>query len=833
MRRVAGWAGRRPLAAAAVLYAVLSLAMVAPALAPGKTLSSGDSFWFQTPWAGVKPAALTRPSNPDIDDVPGVYVPFTQYLRRELPDLPLWNPYIMSGRPFEANSQSAFFSPFTWVSLGLPFWSSLAWVAALKLFVGAFGTFLLARGLGLRLGGALLAGVVYGFNLWAVEWVGFTDASVWVLIPWLLWATDRVVRRADGPAVALLAGLVALQFFGGHPESSFHALVMTVLFFGLRVAWLRPAGWRRTAGAFALGLGGGAAVAAVALIPFFELLQRSADLQQRAGLGSESFVRRHFALGALMPDYWGRGTQTPIFRFQFARAFYGGALPLLLAGLAVVRRPNLPRLAFAGFGVACMLIVFGIPPLFDAVTALPGFSAAHNERMAILALLCLALLAGWGLDDLAARDLPRPRWRTVAIAAVAVVVVAPVVAVVASGRAPLSEAGRALDVAWGFAHPPPLGARGAADVVRGSAVILWASFAGAGAVLLAARLRGRLAAGAFVALAIALVVGDVWRAGMGQNPAIARANAVQPATGAIRYLQSRRPARFAGVGLIPHTMLPMRYGLYDARGYDLPIERRYDRLWRREVSPELPSQAGVFLPLALTVIRVDDRRLRTLSLLGVADLLQPPGDPPPGAAGLRLAYSGPDARVYANDRALPRAWVVGAQRVVRGEEAALRTITAPGFDPRGEAVVERRVAGVPEVAAGTPKASRPAGTALAPAPSAGAARILTYEPDRVVLRADARRAGLVVLSDVAYPGWKATVDGRPAGLERVDYVLRGVRVPAGAHRVEMRFEPTSFTVGWIVSAVAAVALGALALGWRSRRRQSGARAVQTSSPPAS
>jgi uncharacterized membrane protein YfhO len=135
-------------------------------------------------------------------------------------------------------------------------------------------------------------------------------------------------------------------------------------------------------------------------------------------------------------------------------------------------------------------------------------------------------------------------------------------------------------------------------------------------------------------------------------------------------------------------------------------------------------------------------------------------------------------------------------------------------------VVERRVAGVPVAAA---KASPPAGTA----------RIVTYEPDRVVLRADARRAGLVVLSDVVYPGWKATVDGRPADLERVDYVLRGVRVPAGAHRVEMRFEPASFTVGWIVSAVAAVALAALALGWRARRRQSGARAVQTSSAPAS
>jgi hypothetical protein len=815
------WAGRRPALAAAALYAVLSVAMVAPALVPGKTLSTGDTFWFQSPWAGVKPASLTRPSNADIDDVPDQYVPFTQFLRRELPDLPLWNPYLMSGRPFEANSQSAFFSPFTWVSIALPFWRSLALVAALKLFLGAFGTFLLARALGLRFGGALLAGVVYGFNLWVVEWVGFTDASVWILIPWLLWATDRLLRRPDGPAVALLGGLVALQFFGGHPESSFHTLVMTAAFVPLRILWLRREARgppvARSVGAFALALVAGAAVAAVALVPFFELLGRSADLQQRAGLGKESKLPLRFALGAIMPDYWGRGTQTPIVQFQFARAFYGSALALFLAGIAVVRRPNLPRLAFAGFGLACMLIVFGIPPVFDAVTLLPGFSSAHNERMAILALLCLALLAGWGLDDLLAPERPPPRLRTALLAAAATLAVVPVVALVATGHAPLSSAGKALGVAWGFAHPPPVTAGDAADVVRGSAVILWGTFAVAALVVLALRLRWRVPAGAFAALAIALVVGDLFRAGMGQNPAIARADAVQPTTGALRYLQSRRPARFAGVGLIPQTMLPMRYRLYDGRGYDLPIDGRYDRLWRTQISPEIPTQAGGFSTLALTVEKVDARRLRTLSLLGIADLLVPPGDPPLRAPGLRLAYSGPDARVYANSGVLPRTWVVGAQRVVSGGSAALRAVASPTFAPRDYGVMERRVPGVP---------------VGGPGGSAGAAGIVGYEPDRVVVRARARRAGLLVLSDVDYPGWKAKVDGRSTPVETVDYALRGVRLPPGAHRVEFEYDPASFRIGWIVSLVAAVGLALLGTRALRRLRRGGGRSERPTPPPA-
>jgi uncharacterized membrane protein YfhO len=74
----------------------------------------------------------------------------------------------------------------------------------------------------------------------------------------------------------------------------------------------------------------------------------------------------------------------------------------------------------------------------------------------------------------------------------------------------------------------------------------------------------------------------------------------------------------------------------------------------------------------------------------------------------------------------------------------------------------------------------------------------------------ARRAGLLVLTDVWFPGWKATVDGRDVPIERVDYLLRGVRVPAGAHRVEFRYEPASFTAGWIISLVALMAIAAIA-----------------------
>ena len=90
---------------------------------------------------------------------------------------------------------------------------------------------------------------------------------------------------------------------------------------------------------------------------------------------------------------------------------------------------------------------------------------------------------------------------------------------------------------------------------------------------------------------------------------------------------------------------------------------------------------------------------------------------------------------------------------------------------------------------------------------------------RVVVDATARRPRAQVLTDLHYPGWKATVDGRPADLRRVDWLLRATPLPAGRHRVELRYEPASWRAGWIVSLFALVALAAtLVVGLRARRR---------------
>jgi uncharacterized membrane protein YfhO len=76
-----------------------------------------------------------------------------------------------------------------------------------------------------------------------------------------------------------------------------------------------------------------------------------------------------------------------------------------------------------------------------------------------------------------------------------------------------------------------------------------------------------------------------------------------------------------------------------------------------------------------------------------------------------------------------------------------------------------------------------------------------------------------VLADVYYPGWLATVDGQPTPLYQTDYILRGLPVKAGKHRVEMRYTAPAASKGLALFIVSAMLLFLIvAYGGRIDRR---------------
>ncbi len=105
-------------------------------------------------------------------------------------------------------------------------------------------------------------------------------------------------------------------------------------------------------------------------------------------------------------------------------------------------------------------------------------------------------------------------------------------------------------------------------------------------------------------------------------------------------------------------------------------------------------------------------------------------------------------------------------------------------------------------------------------PVAAASIAEPHESDRVVVHiAEGTRPGVLVLADMWYPGWEATVDGNPAPVLAVDGVFRGVEVGQGAREVVFRYYPASFRIGMVVSLAGLAVMLLLAVLYRKKPAQ--------------
>jgi hypothetical protein len=146
-----------------------------------------------------------------------------------------------------------------------------------------------------------------------------------------------------------------------------------------------------------------------------------------------------------------------------------------------------------------------------------------------------------------------------------------------------------------------------------------------------------------------------------------------------------------------------------------------------------------------------------------------------------------EGAVDRNNRVFPRAFLVDGY-VVRDGNAARRTLRDGLLDFHRVVLLEQE----PE-----------AGDRPAPADGeVGDARITQYRDQRVVIRTGAAGPRLLVLTDVYYPGWRVSIDGRPAKLYRGNFAFRAVAVPAGFHTVTFEYRSASVRTGAAVSVVA-------------------------------
>lgn len=165
------------------------------------------------------------------------------------------------------------------------------------------------------------------------------------------------------------------------------------------------------------------------------------------------------------------------------------------------------------------------------------------------------------------------------------------------------------------------------------------------------------------------------------------------------------------------------------------------------------------------------------------------------------------APVLYNTSALGAAWLVDSISYVDNADREMEALTT--LNPATEAVADVKFANV----LGNP------GGSLSPGDSIS---IISYMPNRVVYHAVTRTNAIGVFSEIWFPwGWKATIDGNPAPLGRVNYVLRAMAIPVGSHDIVMTFDPDSLHItGSIayasVSIIYLLVLGALLFVWIHR-----------------
>ena len=144
-----------------------------------------------------------------------------------------------------------------------------------------------------------------------------------------------------------------------------------------------------------------------------------------------------------------------------------------------------------------------------------------------------------------------------------------------------------------------------------------------------------------------------------------------------------------------------------------------------------------------------------------------------------------EPKVYRLRGALGRAYTVPLVLALADDEAVIRAMKTPGFPPEQVAL-----------------ATDPAAAGNFPEAAGCRIRWIEDEPDRIAIETDGPGPAFLVVADAWFPGWRAELDGAPARIVRVDQMLRGVRLPAGLHRLRMTYEPEGWWAAAVVTRVA-------------------------------
>jgi O-antigen/teichoic acid export membrane protein len=284
--------GRQDFLAALILLILPLLLFGSVTIGPNTLLPADNLFAFE-PWASYKETqGVGLPQNQLLSDLILENYVWKKFIRESITagQIPLWNPYILSGQPFLANGQHSALYPFSLLFYILPLSRAYGWFTVSQLWLAGLFMYVFVRTLRANRLGALIAGVTYSLSAFFIVSVTFAmviATAVW--LPLILIMIEIIVRKQEekgkidySPIPYVVAGSLALglQTLAGHVEITYYTLLVSgfYAFCRLLILWrrqatprfaLRLAGWLLVMVVLGLGLG------AVQLGPMYEVVTQN------------------------------------------------------------------------------------------------------------------------------------------------------------------------------------------------------------------------------------------------------------------------------------------------------------------------------------------------------------------------------------------------------------------------------------------------------------------------------------------------------------------------------------------------------------------------------
>ena len=759
--------------AAAIVLVLLPFCFVGRALLTARVYAPIDMPLMAEPLRDYRiDYGIDEPYNGTLSDLYMQMIPWQSAVRQALAhgEWPLWNRHMLAGSVLAANMQAAPYDPLQLIGFLIPHSQALTFGAAMTFFIAGLFTFAFARSLSVGETASLIGAAAYMFSAMLAFFVGWPIGRAWTYLPLVFLGVRMVVHETNVRAAVILTSAFVLTIFTGHPESVLHIVVLGMIY-GVFELWRN-----RSAKAVALAVISGVLalmLTSILLLPFFAAAPETVEyyirheLYAKHDLILQPGAVGHRALRSLFPFYGGQPERGNFTPLWDPTSIRVGSIVLALALTALLlARKRRETWFFLGFGIFTILAGLNAWPIAHVLHALPGFDIALNERLVFAAAFALAMLAAFAVDAWGDR-------RAAGIVFGVAIALAIGSWLLRDSQMKAGVDGELIAMLTLVEHVP-------------LAIV---------AILFALRTPARIA--------LPLILGLVLLQRTWADGSIYPAHPEKlfyPDIPILRHIKEDAQTPFRIVGL-HFAFLPdaaALYGLEDVRGYEaMTFKRLYETypLWCK--------------PQDASFNRVFETSPPFLSMMNVKYALGSL-DPQPNEQW-KLALQDRNSRLLENTRVLPRAFIPQHIRYEKTAPAVFLGMSAT------KDFGERSFLHVPHYPAHT----------------------ITNGPGKLTIRreyvdydidAEMDLDGWVIISESAWPGWRAYIDGKRVEWQYANHAFIGVFVPKGKHHLRLVYVPEAFTRGRRITFFTLAGLLVLAAMHRMRPRFRGWAARRTPEP---